>query len=185
MKVMETNASLDDLAALNQFLQSMQNNNLLTPGTAAVPLVAGAFAQGTNATAAEIDEAVANADYWLSNQWVVVDDVVEAIDTALNALVADPEGYEAVENANVWAYINTGAFAPDDQAIKLLVSAAHGLGESLHRSSNMSGLADDTPYVHLYGPNTLWAFSEDGDHRGYPKITVIAQGKVNAGEHRF
>ncbi len=185
MKVLEGNDSIESLEALNAVLESAHESQLVDVGSEAVPLTTGDFSQDGSPTAQEIDDAIKASPFAVSKNWVVLDDVVSAVDDALASIVADPQGYTAYENTGYWAYIKMGRYALDDQAVKLLVSAANNLGNARHQTSDARGVPSDAnAYIHS-GANTLYAFRDDGDHRGYPKVTVVGSGSVSGGQHRF
>lgn len=104
---------------------------------------------------------------------------------AAAAVVEPPTGYERAEDSSQIAYIKSNYLVPA-QAIKLLIGAANGQGQD-HQSARVSGWSTDwTAYVHVYGDNSLFAYTYDGEHTdGWPMVTVSAGGKVNAGNHDF
>jgi hypothetical protein len=178
-----TNSAISTLNQLNQGLGTLTN---VTTGTATLPLTAAMFDQTGAPTAAEIDQAVANCSESLY-EYLTLDDLVDSLNKQLAPIVADPVGYTLEEEYNAWAYINSGNFALDDQATKLLVKAANDpQAEARHQTSDATGVPTGaSAYIHAYGPNKIYAFSEDGTHRGYPKVTVLAEGDVSSGTHRF
>ena len=179
----QTSQAINSLAELNTALAAVQN---FSPGTAAPPLTAANFTQTNNPTAAEIDSAIA-ATQDVVTEWMELDDTITNINAQLEPMVADPAGYELWTDAGYSAYVHDDyGCGNDDAGWKQLVSAAHNLGNSRHFTTDARNPpAAATGYVHSYATNSLFAFQDDGHHRGIPKVTTVASGSVNSGEHVF
>jgi hypothetical protein len=130
-----------------------------------------------------------DSDQYDQNKQAVIDEILRVIAEGRAAEepqpVQPPAGYELQTDSGSSAYVKA-AYVVEDQGIKLLIGAANGYGQD-HQSSDVRGWNDSwTAYVHLYGPNTLYAYTYDGQHEdGIPMVTVTAGGNVNAGTHSF
>jgi hypothetical protein len=177
----QDNSEINTLAELNAELLKLTNRN---DGSYTVPLTAGAFDQTLGPSEDEISGVIKNSNEQVYD-WIDVSDLVASIDADIATALADPQGYEAKSHDNNWAYINDGGYALNDQAYNLLVDAAHNEGNARHHTGNARNAPRADGYVHLYGDNTLYAFTDDPPHRGYPKVTVVADGSVSDGQHNF
>jgi hypothetical protein len=173
------NTPVTTLAALNSTLAT------LTTTGPATPLTSASFATTGSPSDAEIDQAIADSDAQVYD-YVDVQDLIDAANTELARIVADPVGYAPRENNGYWAYIDDGGYGLEDQALKLLVDAAWNLGSARHQTGDARNPPTGaTAYVHLYSINRLYAFRDDQPHRGYPCVTVLGQGSVSDGTHVF
>lgn len=175
-----------DLAKVNEVLTTFEN---LDKGSFAFPLTPDSFTLGSAAqTVDAIDSAIATSELFLYDH-MTLEEVIEAVNTALAEMAKPPEGYELYDNYNVYAYIKgVNSFQDlDDDDINLLVDAANNLGNKTHNSSDCSGsFGDADAYTHNEAANRLFSFKRDGEHSdGHPMLTVLKQGKVNSGTHQF
>lgn len=179
----QTSQQINSLATLNAALAAVQN---FSPGVAAPPLAAANFTQTNTPTAAEIDTAIAAAQDVVT-EWMELDETITNINAQIEPLVVDPAGYELWTDAGYSAYVHDDyGCGNDDAGWKQLVSAANNLGNSRHQTgSARSAPATASGYVHSYATNSLFAFSDDGYHRGIPKVTTVASGAVNDNVHVF
>jgi hypothetical protein len=171
------------LDELNQAYTALGN---VLGGGPGVAFTAASFTQTNDPTAAELDEAIAACKDQIY-EWIDPADIVNGVNTELERIVADPDGYTLAEDAGLKAYIHDSGPSLSDQATKLLVSAAHDYGEARHQTSKaVSAPSDADAYIHVYGDNAIYAFKDDGTHRDIPQVTVLKEGKVKGeGVHDF
>lgn len=175
------NAPIESLEQLNAALTGLH----FLDGSDAYELTTDLFYVEGGPRAEEIDQAIATYNQAVYD-YFDVDEAVTAIKAELSAIVADPADYTLVVDTGLAAYIKDNGYGLEDQAQKLLVAAANNSGEARHQTASASGNPNGAhAYVHLYGPNLIYGFTDDGYHRGYPKVTVVSSGDVSDGTHRF
>lgn len=149
----------------------------------APPITMADFTRGQ--TEEELDEAIKNSKEFI-HDYIERKTIVQYIDEELEKITAPPEGYVLETNESEVSIFMKSPFALNAQQTKLLISAAHGMGNAVHQSSktkNMSAQAD--AYIHDYTANAIFSYKNAGIHRGIPKVDVLQQGNVNAGNHNF
>ena len=176
------NSAIETLAELNQAIGALTNK---VAEEGALPLTTASFNEDKNPTEAEIDKAIKDCTDQV-HEYVDVADIITAVNTELATIVADPEGYVLFTYAEFTAYHHYNGLELDDQAKRSLLASAHDDGSSRHQSANCTNPPQGMDwYIHLNGRNTLYAVEDTGEHRGYPKVKVLAVGNVNAGNHNF
>lgn len=172
--------TIETLAKLNTELAGYANTSNSRP--VAFPFVATAFLRGQ--TPEEVDLAVATSTAQVYD-YMDITEAWDAIDAELISITAPPAEYDRYDDGLFSVYAKSPYQLTVAQQ-KKLVNAANDQGTKLHRSAKTRNLSmEATAYIHDESANALFSFKIDGMHRGIPKVTVLQQGKVNAGWHEF